>query len=124
MGRYIYGDFDYKFAFAEQDSSFGEVLEMLTVDTDNSVTRFINNSGEIVRLELNSPKQLAKKIQDYLKDFQEMTPEEKELWSSFKLRKDSEYWDKIMMRRFSKSLDLENRDVGGFGETLQFEVEY
>lgn len=121
MGRYISGDFEYKFVFADQSSSFGEVLEKLAQDTDNSVTRYISDDGEIVRLYLSDPKSLAKNINEFAKDYKPLSPEQEELWSTFKLKMGDEYWDKYMMKQFAKELDLENRDEG---DSLQFEVEY
>jgi hypothetical protein len=121
MGRYISGDFDYKFVFADQSSSFGEVLEKLAQDTDNSVTRYISNDGEIVRLYLSDPKGLAEKINEFTKDYKPLTSEQEELWSTFKLKMGDEHWDKYMMKQFLEDLDLENRDDG---DSLQFEVEY
>jgi hypothetical protein len=121
MGRYISGDFSYKFVFADQSSSFGEVLEKLAEGTDNSVTRYISNEGEIVRLYLSDPKTLAEKINEFTKEYEPLTPEQEELWSRFKLKMGDEYWDKYMMKQFSEELDLENR---GDGDSLEFEVEY
>lgn len=121
MGRYVTGDFDYKFVFADQSSSFGEVLETLAQETDNTVTRYISEDGEIVKLYLDDAKALAKKIEDFTKDYEPLTEEQEKLWSTFELRMGDEYWDKYMMKQFAKELDLENRDDG---DSLQFEVEY
>jgi hypothetical protein len=121
MGRYISGDFDYKFVFGDQSSSFGEVLENLAQDTDNSVTRYISDQGEIVRLYLSDSKALAKNIEEFTKEYKPLTPEQKELWSKCKLQMGDEYWDMYMMKQFAKELDLENRDDG---DSLEFDVEY
>ncbi len=121
MGRYISGDFDYKFVFGDQSSSFGEVLETLAEETDNTVTRYISNEGEIVRLYLSDPKTLAEKINEFTKEYEPLTPEQEELWSRCKLKMGDEYWDKYMMKRFSEDLDLENRTDG---DSLEFDVEY
>jgi len=121
MGRYITGDFDYKFVFGDQSSSFGEVLEQLAEDTDNSVTRYISNEGEIVRLYLSDPKELAKNIEEFTKEYKPLTAKQEELWSTFKLKMGDGYWDMYMMKKFAKELDLENRDDG---DSLEFEVEY
>ena len=77
MGRYIYGDFDYKFAFAEQSSSFGEVLEeILSQDKeeDNFVERFISNTGngEIVELTILEPKKFKRFIKEYIKPLNDL----------------------------------------------------
>jgi hypothetical protein len=121
MGRYISGDFEYKFTFGDQSSSFGEVLETLAEETDNSVTRYISNDGEIVRLYLSDAKALAEKINEFTKEYKPLTPEQEELWSTMKLQMGDEYWDKYMMKQFAEQLDLENADDG---HSLEFEVEY
>ena len=121
MGRYITGDFDYKFVFGDQSSSFGEVLEQLAQDTDNSVTRYISNDGEIVRLYLSDPKALAEKINEFTKEYQPLTAEQEKLWSNMKLSMGDEYWDMYMMREFAKQINLENKEDD---DSLEFEVEY
>jgi len=121
MGRYVSGDFSYKFAFGDQSSSFGEVLEKLAEGTDNCVVRYISEDGEIVRLYLSEPRELAKNIDEFAKDFEPLTSEQEESWSTFKLRMGGEYWDKYMMKLFAKELDLENREDD---DSLEFEVEY
>lgn len=121
MGRYISGDFDYKFVFADQTSSFGEVLEKLVEGTDNSITRYISSEGEIVRLYLSDCKELSKNIDKFTEGYKPLTPEQEELWSTFKLKMGDEHWDKYMMKQFKEQLDLENREDG---DSLEFEVEY
>jgi hypothetical protein len=121
MGRYITGDFDYKFVFADQSSSFGEVLENLAQGTDNTVTRYISDQGEIVRLYLSDPKTLAKNIDEFTKEYKPLTPEQEELWSRMKLKMGDEYWDMYMMKQFENQIDLENRIDE---DSLEFEVEY
>ena len=121
MGRYITGDFDYKFVFSDQTSSFGKVLEQLAQDTDNSVTRYISDAGEIVRLYLSDPKGLAKNINEFTKEYKPLTAEQEELWSTLKLKMGDEYWDMYMMKQFAEEMDLENREEG---DSLEFDVEY
>jgi hypothetical protein len=130
MGRYVNGTkfFDYKFAFAEQSSSFGEVLEDIVNEANNEhesgiaeVTRFISEAGEIVRLDIENKEELEKVIINYVGDFQEMTQEERQEWSRLKLKKDQYYWDKFMMREFANELKEYNPKEG---ETLEFDVEY
>lgn len=121
MGRYITGDFEYKFVFADQSSSFGEVLEQLVEDTENNVVRYISDDGEIVRLYLSDPKGLAKNIKTFTKEYKPLTAKQEELWSTFKLKMGDEYWNMYMMKTFAEQLDLENKDEG---DSLEFEVEY
>jgi len=121
MGRYISGDFDYKFIVGDQSSSFGEVLEKLAEGTNNSVTRYISDVGEIVRIYLDDPKELAKDIKKFTKKYKPLTPEQEEQFCNFKLRMGDDYWDMYMMKKFAEQLDLENRDSG---DSLEFDVEY
>lgn len=121
MGRYITGDFDYKFVFGDQSSSFGEVLEKLAEDTDNSVTRYISNGGEIVRLYLSDAKGLAKNISEFTKEYKPLTDEQEKLWSKGGLQMGDEHWDMYMMKEFTEQIDLENAEDG---HSLEFEVEY
>lgn len=119
MGRYVTGDFDYKFAFAEQNSSFGEVLEEMVGDTDNQLQRFISDDGEIIRLFINDAEGLKKNITEYISDFKEMTPEQEKKWTTFDLKMGQEYWDKFMMKQF-----LEEANISDDAGTLEIEVEY
>ena len=121
MGRYITGDFDYKFVFGDQSSSFGEVLEKLVEDTDNIVTRYISNDGEIVRLYLGDPMGLAQNINEFTKEYKPLTDEQEKLWSKMELKMGDEYWDMYMMKEFTEQIDLENKDDE---DSLEFEVEY
>lgn len=122
MGRYVTGDFEYKFAFGDQSSSFGEVLENLIEGSENEVVRFISDYGEIVRLRLCDSKELANKIKEFIKDHKQLTPEQEKLWSKGELSLGNSYWDKEMMKLFLEDLDLENREDDS-GE-LEFDVEY
>ena len=107
MGRYVSGDFDYKFAFGEQGSNFGEVLENI-VDEANcnnaeqvgSVIRYIADIGEKVELFVEDKEALVKEIENYIESFEEMTDDDKKLWSKGHLEKADGYWDKYMMVQF------------------------
>lgn len=121
MGRYVTGDFEYKFAFGDQSSSFGEVLESLIEGTDNSVRRYISEYGEIVRLQLIDSKGLINNIKEFIKDLKPLTQEQEELWSRCKLTMGDDYWNKTMMKLFLEVMDLEHREEY---EQLEFDVEY
>ena len=101
MGRYVSGDFYYKFSFAEQTSSFGEILEGIsTSKADNWVERFIGQSGEIVKLDIYDINGLRKEIKNYVGKFK-LTEDEID-----KLEGDKqELWDKFMMREFLNRLE-------------------
>lgn len=115
MGRYVSGNFEYKFSFAEQTSSFGEILEgIITSKSDNWLERFIGQSGEIVKLDIYDIKGLRKAVKKYVGKFK-MTEEEID-----KLECDKQkLWDKFMMREFLKELENKENQTG-----MQFFVEY
>lgn len=121
MGRYVTGDFEYKFAFADQSSSFGEVIELLCEDTENDVTRYISDVGEIVKLRLCDGKSLLKNIKEFTVDFKPMTEEQETLWSKSNLKLGDSYWNQFMILEFAKQLELETFDDD---IELTFDVEY
>ncbi len=115
MGRYVTGDFEFKFSFAEQESSFGEILEkIITSKSDNWLDRYIGRNGEIVRLGIYDIKGLRKAIKKYVGKFK-LTEEEIEKMEGDK----QELWDKFMMIEFLKELENKENDA-----RLEFFVEY
>lgn len=114
MGRYISGDWDYKFAVARQSSSFGEVFEDICFNTEYcSCSRFIgtNGQGEYVELYIENADDLLNRCEDFIgKDFVEEED----------IEQNQEYWDKYMIKRFIDEVNLEKNE----GETLNFYVEY
>lgn len=115
MGRYVIGDFEYKFSFAEQESSFGEILEkIITSKSDNWIDRYIGRSGEIVRLGIYDIKGLRKAVKKYVGKFK-LTEDEIDKIEGSK----QESWDKFMMREFLEDLGNKENDT-----RLEFFVEY
>lgn len=115
MGRYVSGDFEYKFSFAEQESSFGEILEkIITSKYDNWLDRYIGRSGEIIRLGIYDIKGLRKEINKYVGKFK-MTEEDIDQMDGDKQK----LWDKFMMREFLDELKNKENDT-----RLEFFVEY
>jgi hypothetical protein len=117
MGRYVSGDFEYKFSFAEQESNFGEILDQIVTsksDTDNWLERYIGRSGEIVRLGIYDIKGLRKAVKKYVGKFK-LTEDELEKMEGDK----QELWDKFMMIEFLKELENKENDT-----RLEFFVEY
>jgi predicted Co/Zn/Cd cation transporter (cation efflux family) len=114
MGRHISGDFDWKFTFAEQSSSFGEVLEKICKDLDDCYTyRYIGKEGqgEIVELQIDTPEEFEKSCLEYIGDCQQ----------DFKQEDDEQlenYWNKVMMKKFLKENNWRS------GDQLNFYVEY
>lgn len=117
MGRYVTGSFHWKFAVADQPSSFGEELEKLVSDGAGSVNRFISTSGsgEIVRFYIEDKERLLDDFNSYLKGFVMKSREELDENKKF----GSEYWNKHMMFKFRDSLvDAEE------GDSFEYDVDY
>lgn len=118
MGRYVYGKnngFEYKFAFGDQSSSFGEVLQRLADGTDTFVERFIGDSGEIVRVHANGCDEFINNLKEF-SVVEDLTQDQEELWSRCKLQLGDDYWDKVMVAKLLKEIQL--------NDILEFEVEY
>lgn len=118
MGRYVTGAFQWKFAVAEQCSSFGEELEKLVSNEAGAVNRFISTSGsgEIVRFYIEDKEKLIEDFDTYLTGFQFKKREELETTTKELL---NEYWNKHMMFKLGGSLeDAED------GNSFEYEVEY
>lgn len=120
MGRYVYGDFEYKFAFGDQSSSFGDVLEEIA--GDNSITRMADEDCEDVILNITNPQMLIKNIKEYVKGFKPMSKNEQMKWTTCQLKKGDEYWNKYMMKAFLKKHEKNILD-GKYSE-MHFCVEY
>jgi hypothetical protein len=126
MGRYVSGDFDYKFAFGEQGSNFVEVLENIVDDANannaeqvGSVIRYIADVGEKVELIIEDKEALVKQIEEYIESFEEMTDDDKKLWAKGHLEKADGYWDKYMMVQFLDHIKENNTSF-----SMNFHVEY
>jgi len=125
MGRYVTGDFDWKFAFGDQSSTFGEVLENICTDLDEIwLNRYVGTQGEGEKVELridgeDGLKALKVKIAEFIgKDFAIKGTEK---WGKCKERFGDDYWDKVMMRKFLKKINEGEIIVD---DTYYFEVEY
>jgi hypothetical protein len=128
MGRYITGDFEWKFAFAEQSSSFSEVLDEILVKYEEKewsenigineiadVERWISNkeSGESIQLTVANPKLFLDACRYYIgEDFEVIESN---------MHKSEDYWNKLMVKHFIKQikpqLDEDNTE-------FNFDVEY
>ena len=114
MGRYVTGDWEWKFAFGEQGSTFGEILDEICSDLDDVyLRRFIGQHGEGEILELHfdeDTNEFVKACRDYIgEDFKVLKCEDV---------RSSEYWDKCMIYKFLKDAKFE------CNETYNFHVEY
>jgi len=128
MGRYVSGDWKWKFAFGDQGSTFGEVLEEITKNCEECyVSRFVGTRGEGEQVELNivNSEEFVKVCKEFLGDFKVKTEKEMEEWCTCKVKFGNEYWDKCMIWKFLK--DNTNKD-GKIEftdeETYNFYVEY
>jgi hypothetical protein len=113
MGRYVTGDFEWKFAVCKQYSSFGEILADICKDIDNvGVKRYIcDDEGEIVKLYVDDIDAFEQACLKYLDGFIDTELN--------KLNMDNqEYWDKCMIQEFINTVDFEDK------EEYVFEVEY
>lgn len=123
MGRYVTGKdngFEYQFAFGDQSSSFGDVLERLCSNTQNRIELFTGENGEIVRLYLDDKLGLINEINQFIEDYRELTTEQVKQWQKGNLRLGDSYWDKYMMKLFLEQVIIDATE----GDSFEFEVEY
>jgi hypothetical protein len=121
MGRYITGDFEYKFAVGEQGSTFGMIIENLCMDSINDCNRFISNtdSGEIVTLYIYNKVDFMDSCRKFIgnnlfiKDTKDFRPT-KEIFGE-------EYWNKYMIKLFVEQRHNFEEDEGN---ELTFHIEY
>lgn len=123
MGRYVYGDFEYKFAFGEQSSSLGEVLEEIQDATKGSISvhRYFSqhDAGEKVEVHIEDLEQFEGYVNDvYLANFKHKTDEEWSQWSTMS-KKFGEHWhNQNMMNLFLKNIKENDLDY------LSLDIEY
>ena len=123
MGRYVYGDFEYKFAFGEQSSSLGEVLEEIQNATEGAVTvhRYFSqhDAGEKVEVHIEDMENFTGYVEDvYLKGFEHKTDEDWHLWSTANKKFGHKWHDQNMMNLFLKTVKENELDY------LSLEIEY
>ena len=124
MGRYLSGDWEWKFAFGDQHSSFGEVMETICENlSDCWCNRYVGTQGQGEQVELNieEPKQFLTACKEYLKGFKKKGKKEMEAWCQCRVKFGTEYWDKLMVKKFIKEMDIKNMICG---DTFNFYVEY
>ena len=115
MGRYISGDFRYKFAVGTQSSNFGEVLEEIINNIKIGsayLHRYIHTEGnaEYVELDIEHKEEFIKGVKKFIgKEFNVDNEEDTEQW-----------YNKYMMHKFLSDCD----DKLNSRETLNFHVEY
>lgn len=115
MGRYISGDFGYKFAVARQSSNFGEVLEEIRLNIKEGsiyLDRYIHTEGlgEYVELEIQDREEFIKGVKEFIGEGFDADSEEDT----------GEWYTKYMMYKFLSDCNHKlNSD-----ETLNFYVEY
>jgi hypothetical protein len=124
MGRFVSGDWYWKFAFGDQNSSLGEVLETICEDlSDCYCDRYIGSKeqGEQVELCINNVEEFVNACKKFIGEDFVVKDEEKECWTTGKVHFGDEYWDKLMIRKLLKD---KNDFKGMEGETFNFYVEY
>lgn len=122
MGRYVSGDFEYKFAVGEQSSSLGILLETIADETEGeiiTVERFTNDGGEICRMYVHDIKSFKNHVKkEFLSDFKEKTKEDWDNWSKFNEKFGEKWHDMNMLKLFIEKLpDLDE-------EQYEFDIEY
>ena len=105
MGRFVNSrspeiDYEYKFAFAEQASNFGEVLEECSIDA-MGVTRYCSEIGEYVDVYIDNAKMVKEGLTEFLKE-------------------ENDTNNKRMINKLIEAIPDDLVE----GETLQFYVEY
>lgn len=105
MGRFVNSlnsaiDYEYKFAFAEQSSNFGEVLEECSIDS-MGVTRYCSDIGEYVDVYIDNAKMVKEGLTEFLKEENDLN-------------------NQRMIKRLVEAIP----DDLSEGETIQFYVEY
>lgn len=123
MGRYVYGDFEYKFAFGEQSSSLGEILREIEEATEGAVNvkRYVcdQDSGEKCEVYIEDFTQFKEYVEDvYLADFKPKTDEEWSQWSTMQKRFGQHWHDQNMINMFLKNVEENYLDF------LSLEIEY
>lgn len=101
MGRYVTGDWEWKFAFGDQSSSFGEVMELILADEElNYVSRYVGTEGqgEYVEISVEDEESFIKACNKFIgKGFKLKTDEQLQ-----KKRENGEYWDRVMIWKLLK----------------------
>lgn len=120
MGRYVSGDFEYKFAFGTQGSTLGTILEEVLDSDENYMYRYTGDYGEIIKLYIGNIDELEKSIKEYIGDFKGITDDQWSKWSSNINYKGitEDMCDKNMMKLFLKN--IKERDL----DYLDLDIEY
>ena len=120
MGRYVSGDFEYKFILGNQSSSFGEVLESISKETSSFfLEREIGDNGEIVRIDIDDSEGFIESLDEYTRDYEPITDIEWDMWSNLKLKLSQDRCDKFMIVELKKQY-LSNKSPS----YLEVDVEY
>ena len=126
MGRYLTGFFDWKFAFGDQGSTFGIVIEEITNNCENvELRRYTSEYGEKLEMYIVNKKglkELKEECKRFIgKGFKPYKTNSKKMkeWGHCNEKFGNEYWDKVMIKKFMGKLD--NTIIE---ETIEFDVEY
>jgi len=109
MGRYITGDFEWKFEFGKQASNFGELIDDITrsdlnIEEAGYSNRFIGDGGEYVDIYVEDTEEFIHLIQQYIDE------DKTEFLSKY---------DRNMLDAFIVKLDTVEDDTG-----LKIYIEY
>ncbi len=125
MGRYVTGDFEWKFAFGDQNSNFGRVIEEICSELEDCYCdRYVGTEGQGEQVEINiqNPKEFLKGCKTFIgKGFKKKGKREMNKWCKCKVKFRDNYWDKLMIKKLIKDLDSFK---GYEWETVNCHVEY
>ena len=125
MGRYISGDWDWKFAFGDQSSSFGQVMQNICAELDCddvSFNRYVGTEGQGEKVELivENARKFKKACQKFIGNkFKQQNKKQMKAWCKCE-KKFSDEWDKMMISKFLKDKELEINSA----ETINLYIEY
>lgn len=97
MGRYVSGDFDYKYVVARQGSNLGEILSILVSDSESYVNRYTGDDGEVIYLWVEDGSQLRKPFEEFIDNFDVSSDASK--WNEGE-------WNRYMIQTLVNDLDL------------------
>ena len=126
MGRYVTGDWNWKFDLGEQGSTFGMIMEQICLKCEQCIckryepTNYMGEVSERVELSIDNPEEFIRTCREFLGNFKRKSPEDRNSNRLGELVFEEGYWDKLMIRAFLKDMKEELY----YGEPLNFFVEY
>ena len=126
MGRYVTGDWKWKFELGEQNSSFGRIMEQICMNCSKcnckreGPTNIRGELSEKIELDIKDPKEFINSCMKFIGNFKRKRLEENYPSKHGDLIFEKEYWDKLMIRTFLKDM----KEDLYYKEILHFYVEH